>query len=153
MKRSGPESARQGDGTHTSADLVGALLGGDRWELSADLFVRAFAGVHDQPLPSILLMDLTELFARRHGLPGKYRRVLAGLPQRGPEAAVLRLVIDVIASWNTAGLAMPLSSSADDGNSRVILTFRGSTALRSGHPQAHVQELLERTGTSRSFID
>ncbi|MBO1903121.1 hypothetical protein J4H92_14345 [Leucobacter weissii] len=136
-----------------ASDGVQTLLQRDRLEVSADLLVHAFSDLRDQQLPSILLTDLVDVFARRHGLPGKHRRVLAGLPQRDPEAIVLRLVLDVTSSWHAAGIAAPIGSSGDDGNTRIVLTLRGSTALRGEHPHTRVRGLLERTGASRSFID
>jgi hypothetical protein len=135
-----------------SPDVLRAVAGRDRIEVSAELLTAAFGDIADQPLPSALLDDIVQLFAHRHTLPGKYRRVIAGLPKRDPEATVFRLVLDVLSSWSAAGLATPVASSGDDGNTRLILTLRGSAVLRSGRALAQVQEMLEEAGSSRSFV-
>jgi hypothetical protein len=135
---------------------VQELVRGDRRELSADLLVAAFAARASDPLPTLTLTELTEVFAQRHGLPGKYRRMLAGLPQRDPEATVLRLVQDLVWSWSGAGLAQPLSASVDDGNTRIVLSLRGGEALRAGTgatARERVRSILDRADSPRSFVD
>lgn len=108
-----------------SAELQ-ALLRQDRRELAARLLTSAFLPLIDDPYPWSTCARLGEALWRDAGIRINRWSWSIG---RNPDAALARLILELVLLWERAGLAC--RGLAIDGN-EVGLLARGEELLRAG---------------------
>lgn len=118
-----------------SAELI-ALLALDRAQLAALTFVSAFTPKLGAPYPACSRMEFAEFLAAHGRVP---KHAYTWHPDRYPDGALARLVIELVVRWERAGLAAR-GMSYEIGE--VVLLDAGEALLRGDDPEAAVLAAL-----------
>lgn len=120
-----------------SPELI-ALLTQDRTSLAATTFVATFTPKLDAPYPACSRMEFAQFLADHGRVP---KHAYTWHPDRYPDGALVRLVIELVMLWERAGIAAR-GMSYEIGE--VVLLEVGEVALRGDDPHAAVVGALKR---------
>ncbi|WP_243228837.1 hypothetical protein [Microbacterium sp. CIAB417] len=118
-----------------SPELV-ALIAQERLPLAARTLVSTFTPKLGGPYPACSRMELAEFLAEHGQVP---KHAYTWRPDRFPDGALARLVIELVLLWERAGLAAR-GMSYEIGE--VVLLDAGEAALRQENPHAAVLAAL-----------